>query len=58
MAICPRGHRVVDSTGQEWTLRELPADENGAARYEYVYGPCADLDHCPALAAESAEVAA
>lgn len=35
---CRRGHRVIPSTGDCWTLRELEP-----CIYEYVIGACADL---------------
>jgi hypothetical protein len=37
---CPRGHRVVDSTGQHWTVIE---EEPGL--YRYVHGACEELEN-------------
>jgi len=37
-ALCPRGHRLIPSTGDCYTMREL---EPGL--YEYVIGACEDL---------------
>ena len=36
--ICPAGHRVIASTGQHWTVREL-----GPGCYEYHVGECEEL---------------
>ena len=36
-AFCPAGHRLVPSTGQCWTMREL---EPGVYVYEYGNGDC------------------
>lgn len=35
---CPRGHRLIPSSGDCWTMREL---EPGL--FEYVIGPCDTL---------------
>lgn len=36
--ICPAGHRVIDSTGEHYTLREV-----APGCYEYCYGDCWEL---------------
>ena len=45
---CARGHRVVDSTGEHYTLRETDV----AGVYEYVAGDCDEVE--AALAADRA----
>ena len=45
-ALCPRGHRIIPSTGQCYTMRlairGFPSTGE-PDRYEYVIGACADL---------------
>ena len=38
MNACPRGHRIIPSTGDHWTILEL---QPGV--YRYAIGPCDEL---------------
>ena len=40
--ICPAGHRVIDSTGEHYTLREV-----APGCYEYWVGGCEELEAVP-----------
>ena len=37
-ALCPRGHRIVPSSGDHWTVVQT-----GPGIYEYLTGRCEDL---------------
>ena len=42
--VCPAGHRVIDSTGVHYGMRELPADDRGGRLFEYDYTDCKEGD--------------